>query len=396
MANSSGMSIDSKLSAWEAEVQSVSEQQQGFKPVEPLIASLDSLLHYETVSQTLRKKALELVAKAESARQAVTAVKVRVVEALGNADAKIVAGVQKRERDVKTMEGKTGVVEGTLDQLKTETPAAAKGLEESSIKEVKELAANFEALYEREKGKSKEFVETTRDSVKATIVDTRTIATATLEDCKAFEEANSGKLAELEKSSGEGTMPLEEAKTTFVDGITAKLTEMMQELRQEFDQKLDAWPEKIAAQLLEIILEADKVYEAATGAPVKETESPDEQLKEWNKKVRRVLTHAGGYTMTSLRTLETTNFQPIRILLDKIKVLNLTDEGLKLLQEVSEKFPPCTALLTQIDTSLQSDLAHLAESLTLATDLAGKVANKTNDAVVLHVRLTKEVSAYTV
>ena len=387
------MSDIDRVNVLETEVREVETQQQSFKPVEPLLNSLDSLLRFETVAASLKKKTIELAGKTEAARQAVTAVKVKVIEQLGSADSRISEGVKKREKDLKSLESRTNAVETAFNSLKSETPKTAKMIEENSRKESQEISRNFDAFYSKECGKIAESIQNSKENAKKVIGETRENALKAINECRTFDEANSEKLRILSSNPPEKTQSLEEIKSEFLAEITGKLQEKVREVSLEFDKKLDEWPKKAYFSLYELVEETEKLYSrynppADIGGM---TGTPEEMLKQWNKNMRSLMHHLSAYARTNFRSFEVASLGRLTNALAEIKRLGgLTEAGIKVLEAVKEEIPPIEEGLDRIERNLNEDMGKLEESFTLSTGVAEKVGDKKSPVVQLHLNIHRQ------
>ena len=382
-----------RVTALEQEVHTVEELQQGFTPIEPLLGSLDSLLRFETVSASLKKKAADLAAKVEAARQAVTGVKVKIVEQLGSADAKIAEGQKKREKEVRSMEARTSAVETGFTTLKTETPKSAKTIEENSRKESREIAANLETYYQKECGKIGESILQSKESAKKVIAETRETARKAIEDCRSFDENNAEKMNALASNPPDQTITLEEAKTRFLDEISQKLQEKLHQVTLEFERKLDHWPSQVYNPLFTLISETDALYLLHSPAVTVAEGRAEEQLKEWNRNMRRRMDHMGAFARTNLSSFEVASLGVLTGDLAHIKRLGgLTEAGTKVLEEMKDKIPPVEEALALVETSLKQDIEKLAEAAEASKAVAAQVADQKANCVLFHLNLQKQVS----
>jgi len=393
MANSGfSMSEEERVTALEQSVRTVAELQQGFTPIEPLLGSLDSLLRFETVSASLKRKTADLTGRVEAARQAVTGVKVRIVEQLGTADARIAEGVKKREKEIRLMEARTGAVEAGFNAIKTETPKTAKSTEESCRKESREIAANFQDYYTREGSKIAESILQSKESAKKAIAETRETARKAIEDCRAFDENNVEKVNALEANPADKTLSLEEAKELFVANITEKLQEKLRQVTLEFERKLDSWPSQAYTHLFTLISETDSLYQQHSPAITVAESSAENQLKEWNRNIRRRMDHMGAFARTNLRSFEVASLGVLTGSLAHIKRLGgLTEAGVKVLEGMKDSFQPVESALELIETNLKQDLQKLEEVKEAATAVAAQVADQKANSVLFHANLQKQV-----
>jgi hypothetical protein len=300
------MSLPDRFEKVETAVKSLTESQAAYKPLNPLISDVDSLLKAEQLLTAYRKKLADLTQASEEGKTRLQALGGKVRTMVGSADQTLADLIAKRQKEVRYLEAKAANVENLYEQLLHEGQIAAKQLQVALKQEAIEVASAFDRRLVEERATLLQRLERVKTINSEAVAVAREEAKRAIQELSEYGKDNGERMGDLQSitpASQSSRISSEEAKSTILTEVNSRLNQGMQAMRDHMESKCRAIGWHYSGEMLRLRGEVESTREtliAQRGEKDAAETNPAIKLKWLNEEARMRLSHLNAYCAKGL------------------------------------------------------------------------------------------------
>jgi len=302
------MSFPDRFEKVESAVKSLTESQAAYKPLTPLLSDVDSLLKAEQLLAAYRKKLADLTQASEEGKGRIQVLGGKVRTMVGSADQTLSDLISKRQKEVRHLEGKASTVENLYEQLLHEGQIAAKQLQVALKQEAIEVATAFDRKLAEERASLLQRLERVKSTQSESVAAAKEEAKRAIQELSEYGKDNGERMGELQSvtpASQGSRVSSEEAKSSILAEVNARLNRGMQMMQEHMESKCRAIGWHYSGEMLRLRGEVETTRELmmAQRGTVEADTSPAGKLKALNDEARTRLSHLNAYCAKGLMNI---------------------------------------------------------------------------------------------
>ena len=228
----------------------VARLQEDFKPLEPLLGNVDSVLHFDSISTQYRKKLAEITQKSNQVNDYVVSLRSKSSAFQTDSADTLKDFIRRRNREVKVLEAKLEGIEATYKQLQSEGKAFSQRVVAELEAEKPVFNQRFDEKLASETNAFKAELEKEKRNVRTELEKAKAIVKSVTKGNTAYVKKYGDQLKTAQPKANRPADTIESGKTALVEDLQNRITVGTRDIGVELDKQQKGLTERCQSALV--------------------------------------------------------------------------------------------------------------------------------------------------